>query len=66
MDLSDFPGGSDAKESTYNLEDLGLILGQEEPLEKQMTTHSSTIAGKSHGWRSLVGYSPWGRRVGYD
>ena len=58
MDLSDFPGGSDAKESTYNLEDLGLILGQEEPLEKQMTTHSSTIAGKSHGWRSLVGYSP--------
>ena len=22
---------------------------------------------KSHGWRSLVGYSPWGRkRVGYN
>ena len=22
--------------------------------------------GKSHGWRSLVGYSPWGCRVGHD
>ena len=21
---------------------------------------------KFHGWRSLVGYSPWGRRVGHD
>ena len=27
-----------------------------------MATHSSTIAGKSHGWRSLVGYSPWGHK----
>ena len=24
-------------------------------------THSSTLAGKSHGRRSLVGCSPWGR-----
>jgi len=37
-------------------------LGQEDPLEKEMATHSSTIAGKSHGWRSLVGYSPWGHK----
>ena len=28
--------------------------------EKEMATHSSTFAKKSHGWRSLVGYSPWG------
>ena len=27
-----------------------------------MATHSSTLAGKSHGLRSLVGYSPWGRK----
>ena len=27
-----------------------------------MAPHSSTLAGKSHGWRSLVGYSPWGRK----
>ena len=24
------------------------------------------LPGKSHGWRSLVDYSPWGRRVGQD
>ena len=30
------------------------------PLEKEMATHSSILAWKSHGWRSLVGYSPWG------
>ena len=35
-------------------------LGQEDPLEKETATHSSTIAWKIHGWRSLVGYSPWG------
>ena len=27
-----------------------------------MAPHSSTlVSGKSHGWRSLVGCSPWGR-----
>ena len=31
------------------------------PTEKAMATHSSTLAGKSHGRRSLVGCSPWGR-----
>ena len=31
-------------------------------LEKTMAPHSSTLAlpVKSHGWRSLVGCSPWG------
>ena len=24
------------------------------------------LPGKSHGWRSLVGCSPWGREVGHD
>ena len=33
-------------------------LGWEDPLEKEMATHSSILPGKSHGWRSLVGYSP--------
>ena len=27
-----------------------------------MAPHSSTLAGKSHGWRSLIGCSPWGRK----
>ena len=37
-------------------------LGWEDSLEKEMAIHSSTIAWKSHGQRSLVGYSPWGRK----
>ena len=35
-------------------------LGGKDPLEEEMATHSSIFAGKSHGQRSLVGYSPWG------
>ena len=35
-------------------------LGWEDPLEKEITTHSSTLAWKSHGQRNLEGYSPWG------
>ena len=35
-------------------------LGWEDPLEKGMSTHSSILAGESHGQRSLEGYSPWG------
>ena len=33
-------------------------LGQEDPLEKEMATHSIFLPRKSHGQRSLVGYSP--------
>ena len=33
-------------------------LGGEGPLEDGMATHSSILAWKSHGQRSLVGYSP--------
>ena len=44
-------------------------LGQEDPLEEGMDTHSSILAtpvflpGESHGHRSLVGYSLWGHKV---
>ena len=31
-------------------------------LEKAMAPHSSTLAWKIHGQRSLVGCSPWGRQ----
>ena len=42
---------------------------QEEPvqceagvaLDKEMATHSSVLAWKSQGWRSLVGCRLWGR-----
>ena len=39
-------GGSDGKASAYNVGDLGLILGWEDLLEKEMTTHSSILAWK--------------------
>ena len=42
-------------------------LGQEDPLEQEMATHSVFLPGKSYGQRSLVGYSPWDRkRIGHD
>ena len=34
-------------------------LGQEDPLEKEMATHSSTFAWEIPWMRTLVGYSPW-------
>ena len=37
-------------------------LGWEDPLEKEMATHSSILAWRIHGQRSLVGYSPWGHK----
>ena len=37
-------------------------LGWEDSLEKGMAIHSSILAGEFHGQRSLVGYSPWGRK----
>ena len=41
--------------------------GQEDPLEKEMSTHSSTFAWKiPHGQRSRVGHSPRGCRVRHD
>ena len=36
--------------------------GQEDPLEKEMQPTPVFLPGKSHGQRSLAGYSPWGRK----
>ena len=49
-----FLGGSDGKESAGNAGDVVPSLGQEEPLGKGMTTHSSILA-----WRS-----PWTEEPG--
>ena len=35
-------------------------LGREDPLEKEMATHSCILAWKIHERRILAGYSPWG------
>ena len=37
-------------------------LGWEDPLEKEMATHSSIIAWRIRGQRSLVSYSPRGHK----
>ena len=42
----DFPGGSDGKASVYDMGDQVQFLGWEDPLEKEMAIHSSTLAWK--------------------
>ena len=37
-------------------------LGQVDPLEKEMATHSSILAWKIPWTEELVGYSPWGHK----
>ena len=37
-------------------------LGWEESLEKKWQPTPAVLPGKSHGQRSLVGYSPWGSK----
>ena len=50
----DFPGGSDGNASAYNVGDLGLIPGSEDPMEEEMAIHSSILA-----WRI-----PWMEEFG--
>ena len=34
----------------------------EDPLQEEMVTNSSILAGKSHGKKNLLGYTPWGHK----
>ena len=55
--------GSDGKASVYNVRDLGSIPGLGDSLEKEMATHSSTLALKIPWTEELgAGYYPWGRK----
>ena len=38
-------------------------LDGDDPLEKEMATHSSILACEILAQRNLVGYSPWGRKI---
>ena len=53
-----------SKESACNLSHEAQIqsLDQQDPLEKEMATHSSILTWEIPGQRSLVGYSPWGHK----
>ena len=41
-----FPGGSAVKNLSANAGDVGLIPGQEDPLEEETATHSGILAWK--------------------
>ena len=59
-----YPGGSVVKKlpTMQVMWEMSVqSLGQKDPLEEEMATQSSIL----HGWRSLVGYSPWGRKQLY-
>ena len=61
-----FPRGSD-NESACNAGDLGLIPGSEDPLEKEMATHSSILAWKMPRPEEPGGLQSTGlQRVGHD
>ena len=62
-----FPGGSDGKESSCNAGDLGSIPGlRRSPGGGHSSPHQYSCLENPHGQSSLVGYSPWGCRVGHD
>ena len=58
-----FPGSSDGQESVHNTEDLSLISGSARSPREGMQLTPVFLPGEIHGQRSLVGYSPWDRRV---
>ena len=58
-----FPGGSDSKECACNVGDLGLIPGWgRSPGRGHGNPLQYSCLENPHGWRSQVGYSPWGRK----
>ena len=59
--LQGFPGGSDGKESTCNMGDLGSIPGSgRSPGGWHGNPVQYSCLENPHGQRSLIGYSPWG------
>ena len=57
------PAGSDGKESACNRGDPGLIPGSGRcPGERHGNPLQYSCLATSHGQRSLVGHSPWGRK----
>ena len=57
-----FPGGSEGKAPACNAGDLGSIPGWGRFPGEGNGNPLQYLPGRSHGWRSLVGYSPWGGR----
>ena len=69
-----FPQWLSGKESAYSEGEVGSIPGWRrfpwrrkwQPTPEKSELQAVQLPDKSHGQRSLVGYSPWGCRVGHD
>jgi len=58
-----FPGGSDGKETILHCRRLRFDLWVKKiPWRKKWQPTPVFLSGKSHGRRSLVGFSPWGHK----
>ena len=67
LEDADFPGGSDGKASAYNAGDPGSIPGSGRSPEKDIETHSSTLAWKIPRTEEPGRLQPMGsQRVGND
>ena len=59
----DFPGSSVVKNPPANAGNVGLIPGSRiSPGEGKWQPTAVFLPGKSHGQRSLAGYTPWGHQ----
>ena len=58
----DFLGGSDGKASAYNADAGFDPWVRKIPWRRKWQPTPVFSPGKSHGWRSLIGYSPWGHK----
>ena len=62
-----FPGGWVVMNPPAKVGDMGLISGLKIPWRRNWQLTPVFLPGKSHGQRSLVGYSPWShKRVGHS
>ena len=62
-----FPGGSEVKASACNVRDPGSIPGREDPLEKEMATHSSILVWEIPWTEEPGGLQSMGsQRVGHN
>ena len=62
---TEFPSGTNSKEPICQCRrQERQSVGREDPLEEEMTTHSRQVflPREAHGQRSLVIFSPWGRK----
>ena len=63
LKYTNFPGGSDVKHLSTMQETWVQSLGWEDSLEKEVATHSSTLALKIPWTEELgAGYCPWGHK----